>query len=156
MYIFGDIDTDMAEKVVTAIDQGDRKPIWICSAGGDLNAAFAIYDAIVDKGITVIGTGNVGSSGVLILMAGDTRYATPNTRFLTHAVAAEGATITDEIESEVACMQDSMARVYNERCSIPLDLANWLMLGTHYFGVEEATKLNFISGEYVPNDHKGF
>lgn len=62
--------------------------LFICSEGGDLQAAFAIIDMIKGSSIPVrtIGIGVVSSAGLLIFMSGKKgeRFLTPNTSILSH------------------------------------------------------------------------
>lgn len=60
----------------------------ICSPGGDLEAAFALIDVMHSSQIPIktLGLGQIGSSGLLIFMAGTKgrRTLTPNTSILSH------------------------------------------------------------------------
>lgn len=62
--------------------------LMICSPGGDLEAAFALIDVMHNSQIPIktIGLGQIGSSGLLIFMAGTKgrRTLTPNTSILSH------------------------------------------------------------------------
>lgn len=68
-----------------------KKPellLMICSPGGDLEAAFALIDVMHSSLIPIktLGLGQIGSSGLLIFMAGTKgrRTLTPNTSILSH------------------------------------------------------------------------
>lgn len=60
----------------------------ICSPGGDLNAAFAVIDAMRGSAIPIrtIGLGQIASAGLMIFIAGKKgqRILTPNTSILSH------------------------------------------------------------------------
>lgn len=62
--------------------------LMICSPGGDLEAAFALIDVMHSSLISIktLGLGQIGSSGLLIFMAGTKgrRTLTPNTSILSH------------------------------------------------------------------------
>lgn len=62
--------------------------LLICSPGGDLEAAFALIDVMNNSQIPIktVGLGQIGSSGLLIFMAGTKgrRTLTPNTSILSH------------------------------------------------------------------------
>jgi ATP-dependent Clp protease protease subunit len=62
--------------------------LMICSHGGDLAAAFALIDVMHNSAIPIktVGLGQIGSSGLLIFMAGTRgrRILTPNTSILSH------------------------------------------------------------------------
>lgn len=70
------------------IDISNRKPImlYISSPGGNVDAGFMIIDAILNSK-TPVYTFNLGyaySMGFLISLAGHTRFATRNAKFLMH------------------------------------------------------------------------
>jgi ATP-dependent protease ClpP protease subunit len=59
----------------------------VTSAGGPSGTAMGFYDTIrsvIKPKLTTIGSGDVDSSGVIIFLAGDTRYVTKNTTLLFH------------------------------------------------------------------------
>ena len=60
----------------------------ITSAGGPSGSAMGFYDHVryvLKPKLVTIGSGDVDSSGVILLQAGDTRYVTPHTTMLLHA-----------------------------------------------------------------------
>jgi len=60
----------------------------ITSAGGPSGSAMGFYDHIryiLRPKLITVGSGDVDSSGVILLQAGDTRYVTPHTTMLLHA-----------------------------------------------------------------------
>lgn len=71
-----------------AEEQLERLNLVICSPGGDLNAGFAIIDAMRGSAIPIrtIGLGQIASAGLMIFLAGETgqRILTPNTSILSH------------------------------------------------------------------------
>lgn len=74
------------------IEIEDRKPIWIFidSNGGDLDAAFMMYDAI-EISVTPVYTVNIGcafSGGFLTYIAGHKRYSYKHSKFLIHEGSA--------------------------------------------------------------------
>lgn len=69
-------------------ERPDLLNIIITSPGGDLNAAFALIDAMRGSAIPIrtFGLGQIASAGLMIFIAGDKgkRILTPNTSILSH------------------------------------------------------------------------
>ena len=69
-------------------ERPDLMNLIICSPGGDLNAAFAVIDAMRGSAIPIrtIGLGQIASAGLMIFIAGakNQRILTPNTSILSH------------------------------------------------------------------------
>lgn len=92
IYIFDDIDEDMAENVVMSLSYLSRSEggitIMINSQGGSVNDMFAIYDAIIacPNEITTVAIGEVCSAAGLLLVSGDKRLAAPHAVFMAHNV----------------------------------------------------------------------
>ena len=108
IYIFDDIDENMAEHVVKGLAFLSKTDgpitIMINSQGGSVNDMFAIYDAMqaCECHITTIGIGEVCSAAGLLLVAGDRRLASPHTVFMAHNVAGG---VDDEAEMYTAMAQ---------------------------------------------------
>jgi ATP-dependent protease ClpP protease subunit len=149
MYLFGGIDKNSAELVVRAMNDDPFTTLWLCSHGGDLHAAFAIYDAIVGRGITVIGTGHIASAGVLVYLAGDKRYHTSNTTFTTHPIGWEGVEEMDEQDQkELMRLRGMYSRAIAKRADMELEDAVRLLSSTYNFGADEAEELGISQGEW--------
>ncbi len=79
-----------AEHVIKGLQYLDRSegPIqfWINTPGGEITDMFAIYDVMraCHNEIHTIGFGEVCSSGALLLVGGDKRYATKHCLFMAH------------------------------------------------------------------------
>jgi ATP-dependent Clp protease protease subunit len=71
-----------------AEERPEMMNLIITSPGGDLNAAFALIDAMRGSAIPVrtIGLGQIASAGLMIFIAGENgqRVLTPNTSILSH------------------------------------------------------------------------
>jgi ATP-dependent Clp protease protease subunit len=85
------IDAQAAENLIKGLkilENHGSNPItiYLNTVGGCVNQGFAIYDAIKSSSceITVCGTGQVMSMGVIILQAADYRVLTPNTDVMIH------------------------------------------------------------------------
>ncbi len=101
IYIFGEIDTRMAENVVNQLLYLDDKfkksgvpreerliTLQINSPGGRVTDGFAIYDTMnyIDATIATVGLGLAASMGAFLLSSGSKGYrrATANTEILLH------------------------------------------------------------------------
>ena len=103
----GEVDKDLAEKVVTqlllleAAGDGPIK-VFIDSPGGDVDAGYAIFDMIrfVKPDVYTIGMGLVASAGALILLAApkEHRLGFPNSHYLIHQPLSGIRGVATEIE----------------------------------------------------------
>ena len=103
----GEVDKDLAEKVVTQLllleAAGDEPiKIFIDSPGGDVDAGYAIFDMIrfVKPDVYTIGMGLVASAGALILLAANKehRLGFPNSHYLIHQPLSGIRGVATEIE----------------------------------------------------------
>lgn len=68
-------------------DAAQNINLLVTCAGGPSGTAMGFYDtvrSVLKPNLTTIGSGDVDSSGVIIFLAGDTRYVTKNTTLLFH------------------------------------------------------------------------
>lgn len=96
LLVFGDITTELAQSVVEWIinmnmtdeEQPEVLTMMINSAGGDLQAAWAIIDVMRGSSIPIriIGLGQIASAGLLIFSSGNKgmRILTENTSIMSH------------------------------------------------------------------------
>ncbi len=91
--IFGPIDDDMAQSVISQLqylDDNDAEEITlqICSPGGSVSAGLAIYDTMnyIKARVVTVGIGMCASMGAFLLSAGSRgfRRATQNCEILIH------------------------------------------------------------------------
>lgn len=103
----GEVDKDLAEKVVTQLllleaAGDDPIKVFIDSPGGDVDAGFAIFDMMrfVKPDVYTIGMGLVASAGSLILLAAprEHRLAFPNSHYLIHQPLSGIRGVATEIE----------------------------------------------------------
>ncbi len=103
----GEVDKDLAEKVVTQLllleaAGDDPIKVFIDSPGGDVDAGFAIFDMMrfVKPDVYTIGMGLVASAGTLILLAvpKEHRLAFPNSHYLIHQPLSGIRGVATEIE----------------------------------------------------------
>lgn len=97
MYLFGEIEDDSVQPIIMAImeynlmpknDRPDKLVLFINSPGGFVSSAYHLIDTIKQSNIPVctIGTGEVASAGVMLLMSGQkgNRYITENCSVMSH------------------------------------------------------------------------
>lgn len=72
-------------------DKRKHIDLEICSEGGDIYSAIAIYNRIIHSNIPIHITVNAycASAAVLIYAAGHERYAMPNSTFMVHELSSE-------------------------------------------------------------------
>lgn len=76
---------------------------WVSTPGGEISNMFGIYDVVrgCRNEVVTIGFGEICSAGVLILAAGDLRYATENAWLMSHPETGELAGSNDVFTSEL-------------------------------------------------------
>lgn len=86
----------------------ERLTLIINSNGGELDACWALVDTMQGSTLPVdtIGIGCVASCGVITLMAGNHRIATPNTSILSHQFSAGAYDKQHELMSSVAMWEN--------------------------------------------------
>ncbi len=103
----GEVDKDLAEKVVTQLllleaAGDDPIKVFIDSPGGDVDAGYAIFDMIrfVKPEVYTIGMGLVASAGALIILAApkERRLGFPNSHYLIHQPLSGIRGVATEIE----------------------------------------------------------
>jgi ATP-dependent protease ClpP protease subunit len=147
LHLIGEVNFDMVRAVLTQLESGTLDTIWLATDGGRVEAALAIYDLIKDRGITVIGTGTVASAGLLVLLGGDTRRATPYTRFMSHPVRAEGSIqYPGPGINEIDRLHQIYKEILTDRSGMTKKQAETMTTTTVYFGVPEAIKWGFLHG----------
>ena len=134
--------------------------IYLSTYGGDAYAGFAIYDAIRASpcDIIIYANGKIMSAGSVIFLAGDTRVAAPNTRFMIHgaSTATEGKVRDMNADIREAQVVDTkMINIFTERSKMKNPKFWQKKIATHdvYFGVQEAKEYGFIK-ESIPVQKK--
>jgi ATP-dependent Clp protease protease subunit len=97
IYVFmGDVDEESIKPVIewilveNHVTKRRKKELllMICSAGGEIEPAFALIDVMKSSSVQIktVGLGQIGSSGLMIFLAGHRgrRILTPNTSVLSH------------------------------------------------------------------------
>lgn len=86
----------------------------ITSDGGDIFAAFHLYDQLISTSVPVhtLGSGRVCSAAVALLLAGDVRACTKNTFMMTHQVSSGAEGDESTLISSVKATQMVSARYW--------------------------------------------
>jgi len=141
---------------------GDIITIHLNTPGGSLTDAFVAYDIIktIKSPVVILCTGMIASAGLILLSAGDYRYASPNCMFFYHQPILP----LDPINSTEASLSASSAykmtsdlydEVIRKRSKITKGVWKKEFEGktTKYFDTEEALKYKFID-EIIPFSKK--
>ena len=116
----GEIDKSVASRIVhqlLILESEGKEPIrlYIDSPGGDVNAAFAIFDTIhfIQPPTLIIGMGLVASAGALVLLAAhrDQRYGFPNSHYLLHQPMSGMRGVATDIEIHAREIERTRTRI---------------------------------------------
>lgn len=136
--------------------------LMICSPGGDLEDAFALIDVMNNSTIPIktVGLGQIGSSGLLIFMAGTSgrRILTPNTSILSHQFSWFSEGKAHELFATLRELELTQTRMIDHyrKCTGADDntIKEYLLPAQDkWLSAEEALKLNIcdsVSGYSLP------
>jgi ATP-dependent Clp protease protease subunit len=136
--------------------------LMICSHGGDLAAAFALIDVMHNSAIPIktVGLGQIGSSGLLIFMAGTRgrRILTPNTSILSHQFSWHNEGKAHELFATLRELELTQTRMIDHyrKCTGADDrtIKEYLLPAQDkWLSADEALKLNIcdsVSGYSLP------
>jgi len=156
IHIFSTIDQNMSGNVIQQLigfaSLGDDSiTIWVNTPGGEVNHTFAIVDVMKNLGVTVntVGLGRVFSSGLIIISAGEKRYAFPGTLFMGHAFITQEANLpyheTKAGRKAQEWMWESLSNHFEKYTSLNKKEAQKTLLSTsYYFDEHEALKMGLI------------
>lgn len=137
VFLHGDMDQlsdDMGRNTPESVVRGllylDRTPgeieLWISTDGGSLSAMFGIYDVVRTREnlVKTVAFGEICSAGCLVLVAGDKRYATPNSWFMSHSESGQpdkAPTVWDQADRTRAMVrqENRWAKLMGERTKKP-------------------------------------
>lgn len=125
--------------------------IYLSSAGGNIFDGLAIYDLLraSPSEIVVYASGKVCSMGIILLIAGDERFAGPNTRFMMHSAShsTEGKVSDTKADVSEVEFQDNMTtKLLISRSKLTKRILNELLSGAdHWFGVATARKYGILT-----------
>ncbi len=153
----GEINKELAEKIVRQLlileaDSSDPIYIYIDSPGGDVDAGFAIFDAIrfVNAPVYTIGMGLIASAGALILLAcpKERRLGLPHSRYLIHQPSSGLRGVATDIEihaAEIANTKTVINKIISEETGKPLDQVTKDTDRDFWLGAQESVEYGLIS-----------
>jgi ATP-dependent protease ClpP protease subunit len=87
--VSGGVLADITDRIQTLLLENPLEPInlVVTSHGGPTGIGMSFYDtmrSVYKPNLRTIGSGDVDSSGIIVFLAGDERFLTPNTTLLLH------------------------------------------------------------------------
>ncbi len=153
----GEINEENAEKVVRQLfilEADNDKPIYIFidSPGGDVDAGFAIFDAIrfVNAPVYTIGMGLIASAAALILLASpkERRLGLPHSHYLIHQPSSGMKGVATDIEIhalEIAKTKAKINEIIAEETGTPLDKVTKDTDRDYWLTADESVSYGLIS-----------
>ncbi|MBR1911961.1 MAG: ATP-dependent Clp protease proteolytic subunit [Treponema sp.] len=153
----GEINEDNAEKVIRQIlilEADSDKPIYIYidSPGGDVDAGFAIFDAIrfVNAPVYTIGMGLIASAAALILLAApkERRLGLPHSHYLIHQPSSGMKGVATDIEihaAEIAKTKAKLNDIIAFETGTPLDKVSRDTDRDYWLDANESVEYGLIS-----------
>ncbi len=153
----GEINEDNAEKIIRQLlilEADNDKPIYIYidSPGGDVEAGFAIFDAIrfVNAPVYTIGMGLVASAAALILLAApkERRLGLPHSHYLIHQPSSGMKGVATDIEIhaiEIGKTKTKINEIIAEETGTPLDKVTKDTDRDYWLVADEAVSYGLIS-----------
>ena len=156
IHLDGDVNEYMSSIVIRALvkmTEISNAPIeiYLSSYGGDAYAGLAIYDAIraCPCDIIMYANGKIMSSGLIIFLAGDRRFAAEHTTFMAHAVSSstDGKVKDQEIDvNEAKRINNLMLDILQHRTK--RNKKYWyrkIMNSDFYFSVNESKEMGVVT-----------
>ena len=153
----GEINEDNAEKVIRQLfilEADSDKPIYIFidSPGGDVDAGFAIFDAIrfVNAPVYTVGMGLVARAAALILLASpkERRLGLPHSHYLIHQPSSGMKGVATDIEihaMEIAKTKAKINEIIAGETGTPLDKVTKDTDRDYWLTADESVSYGLIS-----------
>ena len=153
----GEINEENAEKVIRQLfilEADSDKPIYIFidSPGGDVDAGFAIFDAIrfVNAPVYTVGMGLIASAAALILLASpkERRLGLPHSHYLIHQPSSGMKGVATDIEihaMEIAKTKAKINEIIAEETGTPLDKVTKDTDRDYWLTADESVSYGLIS-----------
>ena len=154
----GEINKELAEKIVRQLfvleadDSEKTIYVYIDSPGGDVDAGFAIFDAIrfISCPVVLIGMGLIASAAALILLAvpAERRLGLPNSRYLIHQPLSGMKGVATDIEIHAKEIEKTRAKInalISTETGKPLEQVAKDTDRDYWLNAEEATEYGLIS-----------
>ena len=163
IYFFDEVDDESVCEAIRFLDKIESEnstkeiTIKLNTGGGGCYDGFALYDRIRQSpcNIVMIGSGLIGSMGLIIFLAGDERRLSENARILNHQVSLEefsGRNSDLKIEQkELDTLNNMYTDIVSERTGQTIKkLVGDVLPGDKYFGSEYAVD-NGYADEIIKN-----
>ncbi|MBP5465918.1 MAG: ATP-dependent Clp protease proteolytic subunit [Treponema sp.] len=153
----GEINEENAEKVIRQLfilEADSDKPIYIFidSPGGDVDAGFAIFDAIrfVNAPVYTVGMGLIASAAALILLASpkERRLGLPHSHYLIHQPSSGMKGVATDIKihaMEIAKTKAKINEIIAEETGTPLDKVTKDTDRDYWLTADESVSYGLIS-----------
>jgi len=159
IYVFmGDVDEESIKPVIewilveNHVTKRRKKELllMICSAGGEIEPAFALIDVMKSSSVQIktVGLGQIGSSGLMIFLAGHRgrRILTPNTSVLSHQYSWGSEGKHHELwamTKEFSLVQERMLNHYRVTTGLDTETIKTKLLPANdvYLSAQEALEL---------------
>ncbi len=154
IYLDGDVGFEItAMQVRKELDAAGDEDVTVIinSRGGDVFEGLAIYDMLVEHGVTTRVSGQAASMGSVIFMAGTKREITPNSRLMIHNPwqdMAGDAEALRKASEELGKVEAQLEQLYVDRSGIDLAKVDELMKAETYIEASEAVELGFATDIY--------
>ena len=153
IYFFDEVDDESVCEAIKFLDELEEESskkeitIKINSGGGGCYDGLALYDRIRQSPcqILMIGSGLIGSMGLIIFLAGDERRISENARLLNHQVSIEefsGRNWAFKLEQkELDTLNNINAEIISERTGQSIKkLASEILPGDKFMGAQYAVE----------------
>ena len=134
------------------VNEAPKKPVQIIlnTPGGSVYDGLAFYDYLryLSCPLMIIGTGLIASMGIIIILAGDKRCVTKNTRLMSHQISTQVQGKVSDVKidfTETKELEKICDNIIAERTGQSLKVVqNEIKNGDKYLGAEEALKKGYI------------
>jgi len=136
--------------------------ILLSTSGGSVLHGITTYNVLraLPISITTYNIGRINSIGGTFFVAGDLRYAVPNSSFLIHSVAmqvppSQAPQFIEEkkVREYLRGIEEdrkSIASIFSERTGMPIGRVEEMMLEGSTVGTKEAKKMGIIKDVLIP------
>lgn len=136
-------------EVLDSLDPTQPITLEIDSGGGSVYHGLRLYNAMKasKSPIHTHANGMAASMAAILLIAGDEREATPESRILIHQVSAGTMGKTDDMEHDinhVNTLQDDLYEIISENTGLSMDDIRRIAGSDVFYDGEESVRLGFI------------
>lgn len=130
-YLWGTIDASSSRAIVELLHWAERKSrarawtVWLCSPGGDVFEALAVYAALrsIRRRVVTVALGYTASGGSVVLQAGHVRRMSRTAWLMIHEVhlAQNEPMRTSDVQDEASLMRrldEQLLNIYAERAKV--------------------------------------